>query len=262
MDVIKAFILGTIQGVTEFLPISSSGHLALFGHWLGLEEPDLTFDILVHFATLIAIIWTFRLEVLDAIKSVWGKSVLVPRAIGIYLVISSIPAGLVAILFKDWIGVVHGLPIWVGIILILNGFALILAKYIPAGELGLSQIHWKSACIMGIAQAIAILPGISRSGSTIISGMSLGFDKEQAARYSFLMAIPVIAGAQLLDGLDVLQTGLDPQLLKPYLVGFFAALISGLLSLKLLMWILKGTRFFAFGPYCLAMGLLGIVLSL
>lgn len=261
MDVIKAFILGVIQGVTEFLPISSSGHLALFGHWLGLEEPDLTFDILVHFATLIAIVWTFRLEVIDAVKSLWGKSEMVPRAIGIYLVVSSIPAGLVAIFFKDWIGIVHGMPFWVGVILILNGVALIFAKYIPQGDLGLAQINWKTALVMGMAQALAILPGISRSGSTIISGMGLGFDKEQAARYSFLMAIPVIFGAQLLDGLDVAKSGLNPNLFMPYFVGFLSSLISGLLSLKLLMWILKGTRFFAFGPYCLLMGLLGILLS-
>ncbi|MCB1050703.1 MAG: undecaprenyl-diphosphate phosphatase [Acidobacteria bacterium] len=263
MDSLTALWLGIIQGVTEFLPISSSGHLALFGAWFGLEEPDLTFDILVHTATLAAIIFTFRQEVWATIRSAFLQpNERVPSRIIPYLILASIPAGLVGILGKSYIAGVHAQPIWVGVLLILNGIMLLGGQKLSEGKRHLQEIGIAQVVVMGLAQALAVLPGISRSGSTILAGVASDLHKESAARFSFLMAIPVIAGAELLDARHLLKTGIPEGLILPYTIGFLAALVSGLCALKLLMWLLKGKRFFQFGWYCLGFGGLAIILHL
>jgi len=255
MNLFTALLLGIIQGLTEFLPVSSSGHLAVFGRWFGLQEPDLTFDILVHCATLLAILWLFR-------KDLWniaGKLLTRPFAwtnlhTPAQLLVATLPAAVIGLIFRSAVQNLHAQLVWVGALLLGNGLLLLAGRRLKEGHIPLEQIGPSQALVMGFAQALAILPGISRSGSTILAGMAGGLNREAAARFSFLMAIPVILGAEMLEFRHMGSLLPHPGLALPYTCGFLAAFLSGLAALKLLMWLLRGGKFFAFGHYCLLFG--------
>lgn len=263
MDLFLAGLLGALQGLTEFFPVSSSGHLALFSFWFGLPNDDLTFEILVHLATLAAIVTYFRKDWVLLAKSLFSKeNGDLPNLILLYLIVSMIPAGVVGIFFKDAVVWMNHQPVAIGFCLCLMGGLLLLGLKAPSATKALPDLSWTVVVAMAMAQALAILPGISRSGITILCAIFLGLQKPAAARYSFLMAVPVIGGAGLLAILDLLDKidQLQPGLLAAYAVGFLSALISGFFALAFLMRLLNGNRFFYFGWYCLAMGILAIVL--
>ena len=255
-----ALFMGVLQGLTEFLPISSSGHLALFGAWFGLSEPDITFDVLVHMGTLAAIVIYFRKDLWQIVKLLLrGDSGDMPRRIVWYLIAATVPAGLVGVFLKDYIEVVHHHPQWVGVLLIANAGILFYGLRHCHNSEPFWEMTWKQVLIIGCAQAFAILPGISRSGITIIVGLSLGMDKMAAARFSFLMAIPAIGGAGVLTGLKLLDNAPDPSLWLAYSGGLITSVISGFIALVFLVRLLEGKRFFHFGYYCLPLGLLAII---
>ncbi len=257
MDFVQAIILGILQGLTEFFPVSSSGHLALFGHWFGLQ-PDLTFDILVHLATLAAIVVYFRKDWIQLARLLLGKDRGdLPPKILLYLIVSMIPAGLVGVLLKDNVAWFHDKNVWVGVFLFITGTILLMGLRISKSSISLKNMTFTIVIAMAIAQAFAILPGISRAGMTIMVGLFLGLERQGAARFSFLMAVPVIGGAGLLAILDLLENAqsMSSQQITAYGVGFVAALVSGFLALAFLMKLLNGKRFFYFGFYCFAMGL-------
>lgn len=258
-----AIFLGILQGLTEFFPVSSSGHLALFGHWFGLAEADLQFEILVHLATLVAILVYFRHDWVQLVQNFFGMKNAgdFPKWMWVYVGLSMIPAALVGIFLKDTIAHFHGEPWFVGLCLIATGTALFFGKKVTAEGLPMTQFSLKICIIMGLVQALAVLPGVSRSGSTILAGVFAGMSRHAAARFSFLMAVPVIGGAGFLEVLKLYKNAetMPPGMMTAYLAGSAAALISGFVALRFLMSWLEGRRFFDFCYYCWAMGAVAIL---
>jgi len=261
MDPLLAGILGVIQGLTEFFPVSSSGHLALFNYWFGLPSEDLTFEILVHLATLAAIVTYFRKDWWQLARSIFQKdSGDLPRRVVPYLLVSMIPAALAGIFASDKVMWMNRRPLAIGICLLFMGICLLLGLRARPAKFDLRHLPWAIVLAMAFAQALAILPGISRSGITILCGLFLGLEKGAAARFSFLMAVPVIGGAGLLTAIDLLEKSaqITAGQWMAYSIGFACATLSGFFALAFLMRLLEGKRFFHFGWYCLAIGSLAL----
>ena len=251
---IEVTILSVLQGIAEFLPISSSGHLVLGKSLLGMSEVGMRLDIFLHVGTLLSIfIFYFSIIKRIILKMEWSYVA--------KIVISAIPAGIIGILFKDQIEEMSTL--YVGCALIFTGLVLSSTKLMPAREKGVS---FPIAAWMGIAQAVALLPGVSRSGMTLAAARSAGVNGEKAAEFSFLMSAPPIAGAALLEILKACETSAEAGAVQEASWGlciFGAALaaIVGYLALKLLVVSLKGRWFWIFGPYCILAGVITICLS-
>jgi len=275
MTTLEAIILGIIQGLTEFLPVSSSGHLVLFQKLLGLKQAELFFDIGVHLGTLVAVIAVFRREVkkiitaLAKLISLAGpKETLLqkvesdpPLKMALLIVIGSIPTAILGFLFAGIAGRLFSSGFITGLMLIVTGLLLWLTRRTGASvnQARSGRLTPKNAFIIGIVQGLAIIPGISRSGSTISIGLMLGIDRELAARYSFLLSIPAIIGAglwSLKDGIS--QTDLA---IRAALLGAFTAAVVGYAALKSLLQIVKKGRLHVFAPYCWLVGILAIIFS-
>ncbi|MBT4632107.1 undecaprenyl-diphosphate phosphatase [Candidatus Peregrinibacteria bacterium] len=244
MSLLQALLLGIIQGITEFLPISSSGHLVLTESLLNLEVDQLKdFDVIVHVGTLLAILIYFRREVLNT--KYWP-----------YLIIGTIPAVIVGLTLENQIDAVFRSALSVGIVMIIVGLIFTIPEKKFKSE---KKLTWKNAILIGIAQAVAIIPGVSRSGSTIFTATFLGLKREEAARFSFLLGSIAIAGAGLLTALDLSEITLGYDRL---LIGFFAALFSGLFAVSWLMKYLKKHSLKTFGFYLIAIGTITILASI
>lgn len=259
MTFLEAIILGLVQGLTEFLPVSSSGHLVLTQELMGVEDKGVTFEILVHFGTLLSVIIYFW-------KRLWGLflSILPPfkeerkedrKMIG-YLAIASVPAAIVGFSpLKDHFEGAYEKPALVGLLLVLTGGILFLPRLLKTkGTKGTKEVGIKSAIAMGLGQALAILPGVSRSGSTIVSGMVSGTKSSAAAEFSFLMAIPAIAAASLLEVKDLVT--IETELLGAYIAGGAVAFLSGLAAIYAVLAAIRRGKFEYFGVYCVIAGLL------
>lgn len=268
MEIIDSFILGLIQGLTEFLPISSSGHLVLGEALLGGSfNNSITFEVVVHFGTLCSILLYYRHELGDILTSLW-ELVKFPAEfsdkvrhdanvkLSGFILLSMIPALIVGLTMKDLIENVFLNPFSVSIMLLVTGTILFLTKFRNHFP---NHIEGKSAFAVGLAQAFAILPGISRSGSTISLGLYLGIKREEIANFSFLMVIPVIAGAMLLQVKDMLEVGVPVDNQIGLFVGFITAFISGYYALKYLIILLRTKGIHPFAWYCWAIGLLGLL---
>jgi len=266
MDLWESLLLGLIQGLTEFLPISSSGHLVLMQYILGLDhDKGITFEIVVHGGTLLSILIYYRAEITELIKSAFTL-LRSPSLIGnirkldegqrlvLFILISMIPALLVGLFLKSYIETAFESPVWVCFMLLVTGTLLFSTRYVKEST---SKITTKHAIGMGIAQAIAILPGISRSGSTIAMGQHLGLNRDQSARFSFLMLIPVIAGAMILELKDIGKANevIDWGIL---FAGFVAAAVSGYAALALLLHVVKRYGVHVFAGYCWFVGIIGL----
>lgn len=260
MDYIQALILGIIQGLTEFLPVSSSGHLELGKAILGsVPEENLTFTVVLHFATALSTIIIFRQDILKIITGLFQFKNNEEFKFSLKIVLSMIPAALVGVLLEDYIDAMfNGNVFFVGCMLLLTAGLLLLADKAKNTDKKLSE---KSALIIGISQAIAILPGISRSGATISTAVLLGVDKEQSARFSFLMVVPLIFGKIAKDilGGDI---SLSSSETFPMLVGFLAAFFTGLLACTWMIKLVKSSKLSYFSIYCLIVGLIAIGVSL
>lgn len=267
MTISEAILLGILQGFAEFLPISSSGHLVLVQHLLQVRgNENLTFDVFVHFGTLFSVIVVFRRDIIDitgamvrALVSLeWKKQYASNDLVrlGFALAVSTIPAAFIGLIFRDAIKETFADPKLVSMNLVLTGLILFLtrlAKPISDQPAGL----WPGF-IIGIAQAVAILPGISRSGTTISTGLYLGLSPVQAARFSFLMSIPAIFGASILEGRMLIEQSGSPGFL-PLVTGTMAAAAMGYLSIKVLLNVMQRGKLSWFAFYCLAVGILGIL---
>lgn len=264
MEWFEALILGIIQGLTEYLPVSSSGHLAIGAHLFGLSgEENLTFTVAVHVATVLStcvilwkeIVWLFT----DLFKFKWNEGT---RYI-VNILISMIPVGIVGLFFKDKVEAIFGSGLLVvGICLMITATLLAFSYWArPRQRENISPLH---AFIIGIAQALAVLPGLSRSGSTIATGLLLGNKKERLAQFSFLMVIPPILGEALLDVKDMAELGVSQAMagLSPLAlaVGFIAAFVSGCLACKWMIGIVKRGKLIWFALYCAIVGLATIIL--
>lgn len=266
----QALVLGVVQGLTEFLPVSSSGHLVLFQNLFGMKEPMLAFDIAVHGGTLLAILAFFHKDILDILKDFTNSfrrvvskkpvsiaSIQPPhRGLWVCILITLIPTGIMAVCFKHLFEAAFANLLFVAIAWFVMGILLISSERFQKGQKDLSVIHYGDAFWIGLAQGIALLPGISRSGSTILAGMSLGIKKEDAAKFSFLIAIPAVAGAIVMD----LKEGLHyfSSHMTVVLAGFLAAAVTGYLVIRWLMGLIRQGRFFLFGYYCIAVSLFAL----
>lgn len=256
MTIWQAALLGVVQGLTEFLPVSSSGHLVLLQQLFGIHQSTLTFDVAIHLGTLVAILIFFGMSLLKVTRREW-----------VLVAIGTIPAVIVGVVFKDQIEALFANDRFVGLELIISGFINFYAdrKLNPKLQATKAELKtepsWKDSILIGLAQAVAIVPGISRSGSTVASGLSLGISREQAFRFSFLLAIPALLGAGVLEAVDILQTGAVDVSLAVLGVGTLAALVSGLLSLRLFRYVIDKAKLDWFGWYCLVLGLVVLVVQ-
>lgn len=254
MTIFEAALLGIIQGLTEFLPISSSGHLVIGQKMLGISVAGNVFEVVVHLGTLGSVLIIFWSDIMQLIKSL--KSATTQKYI-IALAIGTIPAAIIGLLYKDIISEAFENIKIVAITLMITGIILLTTRFIKTK---LKDVSISRGLLIGIVQALAIIPGISRSGITISLGMYLGIAPEKAAKYSFLLAIPAIAGAGLLTGLDLMESS-EPALPWTILiVGFLTSLFVGWISLKWLLGLIRLGKFHWFGVYCIFVGLLSWIL--
>jgi len=254
MTIVEAALLGIVQGLTEFLPISSSGHLVIGQKLLGISVAGNAFEVVVHLGTLVSVLIVFWNDIWQLIMSF--KSSPTQKYI-LAISIGTIPAFIIGLLLKDVITDAFENIRVVSITLMITGIILLINRLIKTK---LKDISVSSGLLIGIAQALAIVPGISRSGITISMGMYLGIAPEKAAKFSFLLAIPAIAGAGLLTGLDVIDPT-EPILPRTVLtIGFLSSLIIGWIALKWLLKLIKSGKFHWFGVYCILVGLLSWIL--
>ena len=255
MEFLHAIVLGIIQGLTEFLPVSSSGHLELAKFFLGdqsMAEESLLMTVVLHFATSLATLLVFRKEIADIFRGLFQFRYNEQTAFSLRIIVSMIPAAFVGLFFEDQIEALFNRQILlVGSCLAITGLLLLWANRSmdTARPVGL-----RNAFLVGIAQAIAILPGISRSGATISSALLLGIDREKATRFSFLMVIPLIFGKMAKDMLDGGLTASSEKAL-PLLVGFVFAFVTGYFACTWMIRLVKNSRLSYFGLYCLVVGI-------
>ncbi|HEY8364859.1 MAG TPA: undecaprenyl-diphosphate phosphatase [Haloplasmataceae bacterium] len=268
LEILKYLLLGAIQGITETLPISSSGHLIILSSLLGIERnDDLTFEILLHFGSLIAVIYFYRKTLLKLIKSFF--SYLFKKDKDCYtdfkyvwlLALATIPAALIGYFFQDYIGKNLANLLTVGVALIITSVILYVINKMPKGTKQKENITWLDAISVGIIQAIAIIPGISRSGSTVSMGLARKFNIENAVQFSFFLFIPVTLGATIIDIIHFLENPIAPTLLIPYIIAFLTSIIFTYISLKIFINVIKKGKLVIFSIYCLIVGILSIVLN-
>ncbi|MBN1953586.1 MAG: undecaprenyl-diphosphatase UppP [Anaerolineae bacterium] len=266
MTLIQAILLGLLQGATEFLPVSSSGHLVLVPWLLGWPAPSLTFDVLVHWGTAVAVIGYFWRDWLALVQGGWQaireRSLENPHArLALLLVVGTVPGALLGWLLEDFFASWFSRPTAAAGFLLVTAGLLTLAEGWSRQQRVIEQLAWFDALLVGLAQAGAILPGISRSGATIAAAMGRGLERKSAARFSFLLATPIILGAGFLQLLDLGQAGgLAGQL--PFIAaGFITALLSGLGCIHFLLRYLQRRSLYPFALYCALLGITGLVLS-
>ncbi|MBQ0074294.1 MAG: undecaprenyl-diphosphate phosphatase [Prevotella sp.] len=266
MNEIQALILGLVQGLTEYLPVSSSGHLTIGQELLGItSEDNLTFDVAVHVATVLATLVILWKEVVWLVAGVLKFKYNDEMRYAINILVSMIPVGIVGVFFKDYIEEIFGSGLLiVGCCLLLTATLLAFSYYYkPKQKAGIST---KDAFIIGLAQALAVLPGLSRSGSTIATGLLLGNDKAKLAQFSFLMVIPPIMGEALLDVMKAMKHGTEAVAgdisMTALAVGFVAAFISGCAACQWMVNIVKKGKLIYFAYYCVIIGIISIIYGL
>ncbi|MFY7670359.1 undecaprenyl-diphosphate phosphatase [Tenacibaculum sp. MEBiC06402] len=262
MDIIEAIILGIIQGLTEFLPVSSSGHLELAKAILGdtsVPEESLTFTVVLHFATALSTLVIFRKEVGEILKGLFQFKWNEESQFSLKIVISMIPAVIVGLFFEDQLESLFGGKIlFVGFMLLITALLLLLADRAKNTD---KNVSFNNSLVIGISQAIAMLPGISRSGATISTSVLLGIDRTKAAKFSFLMVVPLIFGkiAKDLLGGDISFKSSE---IIPMSAGFIAAFVAGLLACQWMIALVKRSKLSYFSVYCAVVGAIAIIYSL
>ncbi|MFO7810461.1 MAG: undecaprenyl-diphosphatase UppP [Candidatus Delongbacteria bacterium] len=271
-ETMHAIILGIIQGLTEFLPVSSSGHLAILHQVLGFEtESNIFFDVILHLGTLLAVVYFYKNSIIDILKgALFGiKSLLSKKGIResfftssdsklfTLIFLGSIPTAIIGIAFKDWFESLAENLLYVGIALFATALLLIAFELKKNAVRKVGQMKVSDSLLIGIAQGMAIIPGISRSGSTISTAKLLGVDKEAAAKYSFLLSIPAISGAFLLKFKDAVEEGIRYE--NYMLIGFIISALTGYFALKLLIWMIKSSSMYYFAAYCLVIATFSVM---
>ena len=275
MSILSAVILGVIQGVAEFLPISSSGHLAIAQNLLGLKiegSTDGTFDVLLHLGTLIAVFVAYWPDIVDMIREFFLGVKDIARGTTptpvppnrrriLLLIIGTLPL-FVIVPIKDYIEGLSANTIVVGCALLITGVLLFFSDRYNRGKKNAGSVPLRDVLVIGVAQSFATIPGLSRSGTTVSVGCFLGLDRRFALRYSFLMSIPAVLGANILNLKDIVDTGVDMTLLPAYISGVVTAAVLGYLSIRLLKFVTEKGKFGAFSYYCWAVGALTIIASI
>ncbi len=269
MSIWQAIFLGAIQGLTEFLPVSSSGHLVLFQHLMGIREPELLFDTALHFGTLLALLIVFRQDVLHLLRTF--LSLFSPRQLKmlperyrqdenvrllVLIVVGTIPTVALGVAFKDLFEQLFSSVGVVGFTLCITGTLLLFTRKFPGGRRDIMQVVLLQALVIGFVQGLAITPGISRSGSTIAIALFLGIERETSGRFSFLLSLPAVFGATLLN---FSTTMVPDHQVSAIVLGTLAALITGYVSLVFLLKLIKRGKFYLFAPYCFLAGGVALV---
>lgn len=270
MGIGDAIILGIVQGLTEFLPVSSSGHLVLGKTLLGIPEQGIAFEVFVHFGTLLAVVTIFWKDIVNLVRAFFSLFNIRTYKSGfsskyandadlrllIYIILATIPAVIVGLLLEDYIETAFSSPHLVGVTLIITAIILFATYFKPKTEKPMNLLN---TFIMGVAQAFAIMPGISRSGSTISFGLFQKVSGNDAARFSFLLAVPAILGAVILKTSELMRTGISTDFFVVLLVGTIASYISGYIAIETLLRIIRRGKLYLFAPYCLIIGILALV---
>ncbi len=259
MSVPETIILGIIQGLTEFLPVSSSGHLVIFQRFLGVEEPGITLEVFLHLATLLSVFWVFRRDFAALLSFRRDKT---QRRFLILLIMGTIPTGIIGLLGKPLIHDAYRSTLLTGCMLLVTGTLLWIINSFKAGAKTIDTMSSRDALVVGVMQGLAILPGISRSGATITGALWTGLDRATAVRYSFMLSAPAIFGAALLEMKDMLETGVETGILWNYLAGGFFAFVCGVLAIRVFIRLLQNKKFNYFSYYCFIAGIITIILSL
>jgi undecaprenyl-diphosphatase len=270
MSILQAIILGIVQGLTEFLPISSSAHLVLVPFFLGWKIPvdqEFPFDVLVQLGTLLAVIIYFRKDLWAIIVAfIQGLVRRKPFAefdsrMGWYLILATIPASIIGLLIKDQVEAAFNSPAATGVFLFVTAFFLLLAEQVGKRSRPLETLTWVDALWVGIWQIISLFPGVSRSGSTIAGGMTRNLTRPAAARFSFLMSVPVMLAAGLLTTLDLLKVPNLSSFLPVMAIGFITAAIVGYISIRWLLSFLVSHSLRWFAVYCILIGAITLIVA-
>ncbi len=285
MSLLQAIIMGIVQGVAEFLPISSSGHLAIFRQILRIDvDTGLLFDVLLHLGTLVAIFIAFRKDIKELIVEGFGilgdffvnvgrffgrlggkkkeyRKVITSsyRRFVLLVLVSTIPTGIMGLLLQDIIESASETILIPGIFLIFTAVLLLIADRVQTGTKQADTASWRDAGLIGVAQGFATMPGLSRSGTTIAACLLCGFDRNFAVKYSFIMSIPAVLGAVLLEVKDFAPGDVAGPEVVSYLVGTVVAGVVGYLCIKTMLVLVRGKKFKYFSVYCLAVGVIAVV---
>lgn len=285
MNVLKAILMGIVQGLTEFLPVSSSGHLGLIKGLFGMDSQSILFDVLLHVATLISICAVFYKDVLRLViefggmcRDIFGNAAALGRSLTdgktpeyarvisspyrrfvLLLIVSTVPTGVIGVFMKDIVENASGNLLVTGICLLCTGLILVLSDFLADGGKKLKEMNFGDSFSIGVAQGVATLPGLSRSGVTIVAGMLCGLDRKFAAKYSFLMSIPAVLGALILELFDLGSESVTASDVGCYILGMVIATVIGYIALRLLMNLVVSRYFKYFAIYCGAIGLISII---
>jgi len=268
MSNFEAIILGILQGATEFLPVSSSGHLVLFPWVAGWNIPGLAFDTMAHLGTLAAVLIYFFRDLVDIVRD-WFQRIFMRRPetensrLGWLLIIGTIPGVVIGLVGEDFFETLFATPAWVAFFLLITAAILTVSERLGKRTKGTGQILIWEALLIGAAQGLAIAPGISRSGATIAMGLLIGLRRSAAARFSFLLSVPIVFGAGSMQLYKwATETGASTAVgLLPMILGFLAAAISGYVCVRFLLSYLQRGKLYPFAIYCTVVGIAGLILS-
>jgi len=268
---LEAILLGLVQGLTEFLPISSSGHLVLAQSILGIENDGIAFEIIVHFGTLLAVIIAFKEDLLKILNGIRDSLFLKKKNLNdenssstsgsrllIFLIIGTIPTAILGYIFQGFFESTFANPVFVYFALIFTGIVLTISRI---GKNNSTPLSYSKSFLIGLAQVVAFFPGVSRSGTTISAGLLMGINPVESARYSFLLAVPLILGVTLVKSFELATESLSLHLVISYLIACFTAFISGLWAIKWLLKIVQNKKFDRFAYYCFAIGFIGLTIN-
>ena len=269
MSYFQAVVLGLVQGLAEFLPISSSGHLALLQYFFKIESDNvLAFTVLMHLGTLISVfivyakdIWALLKELCYTIRDICtGKGPRIncceTRRLGFMIIVATIPTAIIGLLFEDFFESLYSKLVAIGIGLVFTGTIMWLSEKFGKGKYEVMQMKWRTAIFVGIMQGIAICPGVSRSGSTLVGSLSGGLKREFAVKFAFLISIPSILGSIVLEIPDLFEEGMDMSLAGPCLLGVIVAAVSGLVAIKAMIRIVSRKKLIFFSIYTWTIGIL------
>lgn len=246
MSILESIVLGIVQGLTEFLPVSSSGHLVLLQNVFGFSEPQLFFDTMLHLGTLIAVVVVMWKEIIDLFKRPFSKM--------LYLIIATIPAVIFGFLFSDFVEDTFS-GIYLGYGFLVTAVILTLSEQLSKRQARKADVGLLSSSVMGIMQVLAMFPGVSRSGSTIAGGLATGIDRKKAASFSFLMSIPIILGSVVLQGYKLAKAGNVAVEWLPTIIGAICAAVSGYFAVRFMLALIKRKRLYGFAIYVAVLGI-------
>ncbi|MCQ2546535.1 MAG: undecaprenyl-diphosphate phosphatase [Clostridia bacterium] len=262
MTYLQAIILGLVQGLAEFLPISSSGHLALLQYFFGVEADSvLVFTVLLHVGTLISVFIIYWKDIVELIIELFrtlkdlftGKGLRInsspTRRLGFMIIVATIPTAIIGLLFEDFFESLYSSIISIAIGLLFTGLILLIAEKMGKSNKDVMEMKWRHAIFIGCMQGIAICPGVSRSGSTLFGGLIAGLEREFAVKFAFLISIPSILGSVVLEAPDAFAQGVDAAMLGPIIAGVVIAAISGILAIKAMIKVVAGKKLFGFTIY-------------